>query len=140
MSYFTRHVVTLSMDASTAGTGEAFTSEPVNSFIHSIRYVHSTSGGLSTTCHLQISGEITGIPVLAIPDFVGTGESKTFYPRVDVCGSSAGYNNYTTAAAEIERVKDRVAIAQERLKFEITTSSSTGDNIGTGTFHVLIGG
>lgn len=138
MAYFERNVVTLEMDTSTNGTGTAYTGQLINGYIHSIRYVH---GSLSTTCHLQISGEITGIPVLAIPDFTGTGENMMFYPRADICNSSGNYNIYdSTSTEETRRVKGRIAIAQERLKFEITTSSSTGDNIGAGIFHVLIGG
>lgn len=139
MSYFERHEVTLTMDTSTNGTGTAYTNAPVNGYVHSIRYVH---GSLSTTCHLRITGEKTGIPVIGvIPDFVGTGESKTYYPRVDVCNTSGDYNIYdSTSTEETRRVKDRVGLAKERIKLEITTSSSTGDNIGTGTFHVLVGG
>jgi hypothetical protein len=139
MSYFTRHVVALTMDTSTAGTATAYTNEPVNGLIHSVRYIH---GDLSTTCHLYISGEATGFPVLGvIPDFTGTGESKTYYPRVDVCNSSGDFNIYDdTSTMETARVKDRVALAAERIKFEVTTSSSTGDNIGSGTFHILVGG
>ena len=138
MAYFERNVVSLTMDTSTAGTGAAYTEQLVNGYVHSIRYVHDS---LSTTCHLQISGEITGIPILAIPDFVGTGESKMFYPRADICNSSGNYNIYdSTSTEETRRVKGIIAIAQERLKFEITTSSSTGDNTGSGTFHILVGG
>ena len=140
MSYFTRHVVTLTMNTATEATATAY-SEPVNGYIHSIRYVHSTSGGLSTTCHLQVSAEVTGLPILGvIPDFTGTGVSRTYYPRVDVCGATGGYDNYSTLAAETDRVKDYIALAQERIKLEITTSSSTGDNTGSGTFHILVGG
>ena len=138
MSYFTRHVVDLTMDTSTNGTATAYTDEPVNGLIHSIRYIH---GSLSTTCHLKVTGEVTGLPVLGeLPDFNSSGASKTYYPRVDVCGATGGYDNYSTLAAETDRVKDRVAMAMERIKFEVTTSTSTGDNTGTGTFHVLVGG
>jgi hypothetical protein len=142
MAYFTRHVVNLTMDTSTAGTATAYTDEPVNGYVHAIRYVHSTSGGLSTTCHLKVSGENSGIPVIGVvPDFTGTGESKTYYPRVDVCNSSGDFNIYDdTSTMETRRVKDRAALALERVKFEVTTSSSTGDNTGSGTFHVLVGG
>jgi hypothetical protein len=141
MSYFERHVVTLEMDTSTAGTGSAYTNDPVNGCIHAIRYIHNSDNPLSTTCHLQITGEVTGMPILGvIPDFTGTGESKTYYPRVDVCDTTAGYNNYSTLASASDRVKDRVGLAKERIKLEITTSSSTGDNVGSGTFHILVGG
>jgi len=142
MAYLTRHVVTLTMDTSTAGTATAYTNDPVNGFVHSVRYIHSTSGGLSTTCHLKAAGEVTGFPVIGvIPDFIGTGESKTYYPRVDVCNSSGDFNIYdSTSTEETRRIKDKVGLATERIKFEITTSSSTGDNIGSGTFHVLVGG
>lgn len=138
MAYFTRHVVTLTMDTSTAGTATAY-SEPVNGKVHAIRYIH---GDLSTTCHLQISGEVTGLPILGvIPDFTGTGVSRTYYPRVDVCGATGDYNIYdSTSTQETGRVKDYVALAQERIKLEITTSTSTGDNTGSGTFHILVGG
>lgn len=139
MAYFTKHVVTLTMDTSTAGTATAY-SDDVTGYIHCIRYIHNTSGGLSTTCHLKVTSELTELPILGeLPNFT-TGDSKTYYPRVDVCNTTAGYNNYTTAANEIERVKDRIGIALERIKFEITTSSSTGDNTGSGTFYVLVGG
>jgi hypothetical protein len=139
MAYLTRHVVTLTMDTSTDGTATAYTDDVVNGFVHSIRYIH---GDLSTTCHLQASGEVTGIPVIGvIPDFTGTGESKTYYPRVDVCNSSGDFNIYdSTSTEETRRVKDKVGLALERIKFEITTSTSTGDNTGSGTFHVLVGG
>ena len=141
MSYFERKVVTLEMDTSTAGTGVGY-SEVVNGYVHSVRYIHDSSAPLSTTCHLRVTGERTGFPVLGvIPDFVGTGESKTYYPRVDVCNSSGDYNFYdSTSTEETRRVKDKVALATERIKFEVTTSSSTGDNLGVGTFHVLVGG
>ena len=136
MSYFTRHVVTMTMDTSTEGTAATY-SEPVNGYVHSIHYIHNS---FSTTCHLKISGEITGLPILGeLPDFT-TGVSKTYYPRVDICGATAGYDNYSTLAAETDRVKDRVGLALERIKFEITTSSSTGSDTGSGTFHVLVGG
>jgi hypothetical protein len=139
MAYLTRHVVTLTMDTSTAGTATAYTDGPANGFVHSVRYIH---GDLSTTCHLQVTGEVTGLPVIGvIPDFTGTGESKTYYPRVDVCNSSGDFNIYdSTSTLETRRVKDKVGLAMERIKFEITTSSSTGDNTGSGTFHVLVGG
>ena len=142
MAYLTRHVVTLTMDTSTNGTATAYTNGPVNGFVHSIRYIHSTSGGLSTTCHLRATGDVTGLPVIGvIPDFIGTGESKTYYPRVDVCNSSGDFNIYdSTSTMETGRVKDRVGMADERIKFEVTTSSSTGDNTGSGTFYVLVGG
>jgi len=140
MAYLTREVVTLTMDTSTSGTATAY-SNPVNGFVHAIRYIHSTSGGLSTTCHIRATGEITGFPILGeLPDFVSTGISKTFYPRADVCGTTGGYDNYSTLAAETDRVKDKVGLAMERIKFEVTTSSSTGDNTGSGVFHVLVGG
>jgi hypothetical protein len=127
------------MDTSTAGTATACTSEPVNGLIHSIRYIHGT---LSTTCHLNVSGEVTGLPILGeLPDFVSTGVNKTYYPRVDVCNATGDYNIYdSTSTMETGRVKDRVAMAMERIKFEVTTSSSTGDNTGSGIFHVLVGG
>ncbi len=139
MSYFERHVVTLTMDTSTAGTATAYTDEPVNGYVHSIRYVHDS---LSTTCHLQATGEVTGMPVIGvIPDFTGTGESKTYYPRADVCNSSGDNIFYDdTSTMETRRIKDRVGLAKERIKLEITTSSSTGDNTGSGVFHILVGG
>lgn len=138
MAYLTRHVVTLTMDTSTAGTATSY-SDPVNGFVHSIRYIHND---LSTTCHLQITGAITGLPVIGvIPDFTGTGENKTYYPRVDVCNSSGDFNIYdSTSTMETGRVKDKVGLAMERIKFEITTSTSSGDNTGSGTFHILVGG
>ena len=139
MAYFERHEVTLAMDTSTNGTGTAYTDTPVNGYIHSVRYMH---GSLSTTCHLQVTGEKTGISVMGvIPDFTGTGESKTYYPRVDVCNSSGDSIFYDdTSTMETRRIKDRVGLAKERIKLEITTSSSTGDNVGSGTFHILVGG
>jgi hypothetical protein len=141
MAYFTRHVVTMTMDTSTAGTATAYT-EVTNGYVHAIRYIHSTSGGLSTTCHLRAAGEVTGFPVLGvIPDFTGTGESKTYYPRVDVCNSSGDFViSDDTSTLETRRTKDKVGLALERIKFEVTTSSSTGDNTGSGVFHVLVGG
>ena len=141
MAYFTRHVVTMVMDTSTSGTAEAY-SEPVNGYVHSVRYVHSTSGGFSTTCHLKITGEVTGFPVLGvIPDFTGTGVSGTYYPRVDICNSSGDFNIYdSTSTEETRRIKDKVGLATERIKFEITTSTSTGDNTGSGIFHIMVGG
>ena len=137
MSYFTRHVVDLTMDTSTNGSATAY-SEVANGYVHSIRYVHNS---LSATCHLKITGEVTGLPILGeLPDFT-TGENKIYYPRVDVCNTTGGFNIYdSTSTEETRRVKDRVALAMERIKFEITTSTSTGDNTGSGTFHVLVGG
>jgi hypothetical protein len=140
MAYFTRHVVIMTMDTSTSGTALAY-SEVVNGYVHAIRYIHSTSGGLSTTCHLKVTGEVSGFPINEVADFTGTGESKTYYPRVDVCNSS-GDNIFSddTSTMETRRIKDRVGLALERVKLEITTSSSTGDNTGSGIFHILVGG
>jgi hypothetical protein len=135
MAFFTRHAVTITMDTSTLGTGTAYTTDPVNGFIHSIRYIDTS---IPASAHLSVTGEVTGTPVVTLADI--STASPTWYPRVDTIGTTGGYNDYTTAAAELQRVKTPVAIANERVKLEITTSTSTGLGTETGKFYILVGG
>lgn len=128
MARFTRHVVSVTTDAS--GDVTAYTTDPVNGYVHSIRYLPG-SAALDTGADVDITGEVTGIVVLN-DDNIGT-SAYTVMPRMATQDET---NTASLYAAAGEPVEDRVAIAGERIKVVV----ASGGDTKSGAFHIVVEG
>lgn len=126
MSYVRRIVVDVTTDGS--GNATAYSSDVINGLIHSIRLVADGTSPFDNTADITITGETTGLPVLAITN---QNSSGTFYPRA---GTVDGSNAASLYAAGGAAVNDKVALADERLKIVVAQGGATK----SGRFHVLV--
>lgn len=124
MAYLTRHVVSVTTDAS--GDATAYT-DVANGFIHSIRYVKTD---LDNGSDFTITAESSGAAVLTATN---VSASATYYPRAATVDTSNAASLYAAAG---QAVNDRIPVANERVKIVV----AQGGNTKTGAFHVYVGG
>lgn len=124
MAFFTRHVVTITTDASGAGTGYT---EVANGYVMSVSYVKTDyADGIDAV----ITGETTLTPILTFTD---VNASVTANPRAataTVANAAALYAGSGVA------VLDRIAVAKERIKIVV----AAGGDTKTGAWHIVVGG
>jgi hypothetical protein len=122
-----RQVVTITVDASGAGTG--FTAA-VTGFVRAIRYVPDGSTPYDTNAIVTVTGETTGIAIVTITH-IGT-TAIDLYPRaalVSVANAAALFAAGGTALVDL------IPVAGERIKIGLAQAG----NATTGAFYVSIG-
>ena len=81
MTFIKRHSVSMTVTA-TGGATQAFYSDMVHNggFIEAVRYVPATVSGMSTAAKLTLTGERSGIAILAATT-TASATGKDLYPR-----------------------------------------------------------
>ena len=120
------HIVTLTTIAD--GSGTAYTTLGVNGRVLQIRYVKLGSGGYDNGSTMTISGETTGT---AIWTEAAVNASATRVPRQATHTTAGVAATYDGTRAVLEPVY----LANERIKVQI----SSGGNVKTGTYYILVG-
>ena len=123
-----RFTVAMATDGSGAQT--TYTSDVVNGRVMSVRYVVDGTNPLATGGSVTVTGETTGLPIIAI-SAIGT-TSTQFYPRAATCDTSAAASLY---AAGGTAVTDKITLAGERIKVVI----ASGGTSKVGTLYFTIG-
>lgn len=125
--HLTRHVVSITTDASGNGTGYT---DIADGFVQSIRYVADGTTPYDNTADFTITAEQSGVAILTVTNATA---SATYYPRdatVSVANAALLYAAGGTAVAT------PVPVVNERVKIVI----AQGGNVKTGAFHVYVGG
>lgn len=123
-----RFTVALATDGSGAQT--AYTSDIVNGQILSVRYVVDGTNPLATGGSVTVTGETTGLPIIAI-SAIGT-SSTQFYPRAATCDTSAAASLYAAAG---QAVTDKITLSGERIKVVVASGGASK----VGTLYFIIG-
>jgi len=123
--YAERHIVT----AVTAADGSVIAYSPVlTGRISAIHYVKASAGSYADTVDFAITAEATGEGLWTEANVTAT---KTVAPRQAV-HTIAGVA--AVLASGGEAVRDKIALAQDRVKISI----ANGGDTKTGTFHVVM--
>jgi len=96
--------------------------------IHQIEYVKDGANGFADGVDFTITGEKTGISILAKND---VNASAVFAPRQPIHSQAGAALLYAAAGAP---VNDRIGVALDRVKISV----ASGGNGKVGTFYVLI--
>jgi hypothetical protein len=116
--------------ATTNGSGAAtvYTSRDVNGRIHSIQLVRDGTDPLANTADITITGEDTGLAILAL---TGVSADFTRAPRMATHDTSGVASLYAAAG---EPVEDHLVVSGERVKIVIATGGASKK----GTFYVTV--